>query len=84
MSNLKDNLKDPITTKLGLVMVGIALLMVTAPGFIEVKKDFIEMWWIPAIIGGLGILLILSPDTIVRGANKGVDKYMGKDEKKDA
>lgn len=81
MANLKQNIKDPITTKLGLLMVGIALLMVTAPGFIEVKKDFVEMWYIPAVIGGLGLLLILSPDTIVKGAKKASDRFISKDKK---
>jgi multidrug efflux pump subunit AcrB len=73
--NLK---KDPITTILGMLLVLAAVLVVLAPAFVDVKKDFTAMWWIPAIIGGVGVLLMLSPDTIVRGANKGIDKYTEK------
>jgi hypothetical protein len=79
MAKLKENLKDPSTTRLGVGMVVIALGLIVAPGFMEVKKDFTEMWYIPAVIGGLGLLLMLSPDTIVRGANKASDRFISKD-----
>jgi protein-S-isoprenylcysteine O-methyltransferase Ste14 len=70
--------KDPITTVLGLILVLAAVAVVLAPAFVDVKKDFTTMWYIPAIIGGTGVLLILSPDTIIRGANKSIDRYSDK------
>lgn len=75
MSKIGRNVKDPITSVLGLILVLASVVVVFAPAFVEVKKDFTEMWYIPAIICSVGILLIISPDTLARGANKGIDKY---------
>lgn len=80
MANLKENIKDPITSVLGLVLVLAAVVVLFAPVFVEVKKDLTDMWYLPVGIGVFGALLILSPDTLVRGANKGIDKYTGKDD----
>lgn len=77
MTKLQKNIKDPVTTKLGLALVIPALIVLLAPVFVEVKKDLTDVWYIPVGILVLGVLLVVSPDTIVRGANKGVDKYMG-------
>lgn len=84
MANLKENIKDPITSTLGLILVLSAVVVLFAPVFIEVKKDLTSMWYLPVGMAAVGILLIVSPDTIVRGANKGIDKYTGDKDKKDA
>ena len=66
--------KDKVTTILGLILVLSAVAVLLLPVFIEVKKDMTEKWYLPVGIGVLGVLLIISPDTIIRGANKGIDK----------
>ena len=73
MGNANFN-KDKVTTLLGLILVLSALAVLLLPVFINVKKDMIDIWYLPASIGGIGVLLIISPDTIIRGANKGIDK----------
>lgn len=80
MADLKKNIKDPITSTLGLILVLAAVVVLFAPVFVEVKKDLTSMWYLPVGIGFAGVLLIISPDTLVRGANKGIDKYTGKDD----
>lgn len=67
--------KDKITTMLGLILTLSSLAVLLLPTFIEVKKDMTDIWYMPVGIGALGILLIISPDTIIRGANKGIDKF---------
>ena len=79
MADLKKNIKDPITSTLGLILVLAAVVVLFAPVFVEVKKDLTSMWYLPVGMAAVGLLLILSPDTLVRGANKGIDKYTGKD-----
>ncbi len=73
MENLNPK-KNPITTIPGLCFIMLGLLMYALPIFVEVKKDFTEIWWIPLLVITIGTVLIFSPDTIVRGANKAIDK----------
>jgi hypothetical protein len=79
MENINPS-KNPITTIGGSIAILLALLMYALPMFMEVKKDFTEHWYIPLGMLCVGVLLVLSPDSIVRGANKAIDK--GIDEKK--
>lgn len=70
--------KNPITTILGLVMSLISLLIWVAPMFVEVKKDYTTMWYIPTGILVSGILLIGAPDKLFSGLGKVVDKQSDK------
>ena len=77
--------KDKITTILGLILtvpsvlclIGILLMTV----FVDIKIEFKDLIY---IAGGLlsvvilGILLIISPDTIIKGANAGIGKVKNK------
>lgn len=65
---LTDNInpkKNPYTSNLGMIMTIIALLMFTAPLFVELKKDMYSLWYVPTSIGLIGLLLLLSPDTLI-------------------
>ena len=76
-----DNLNpkiNPLTTYLGLVMVSLSLIMFTAPLFVDLKKDIYQMWYIPSIIGCFGLLLLLSPDTLVGLISKIFSKKLEK------
>lgn len=66
--------KDKVTTILGLILVLSAVAVLLLPAFIDVKKDMTDIWYLPVGVGAVGVLLIISPDTIIRGANKGIDK----------
>jgi energy-coupling factor transporter transmembrane protein EcfT len=74
--------KDKVTTILGLILtipsvlclIGVLILTV----FIEIKIDFKDLIYVAGGLLGvaiLGILLIISPDTIIKGANKGIGKF---------
>jgi len=69
-ANLK---KDPITTAIGVIMIVLSIAMAGA-----LFIDYVEYELTKAIIDGallvLGVLFLLSPDSLVRGANKVVDK----------
>jgi hypothetical protein len=54
---------NPITTTIGLILIIISILLVVLPYFMELKED-VE-WYIPAILGGVGILFLLAPDKLV-------------------
>jgi hypothetical protein len=74
-----DPTKNPITTGMGLITFVLALAM-GAYMFFNPKPEVIKLWYIPTIVGSIGILLVLSPDTLVYGAKKGIDKVTeGKD-----
>lgn len=49
---------DRISTIIGAIMVGISLIIVVAPMFVDVKKDYTETWSIPITIGLIGLGLI--------------------------
>jgi hypothetical protein len=65
---LQENLnpkKNPFTSYLGMVMSCVSMLMFTAPLFFTLKKDMYDLWYVPTAIGCVGLLLLLSPDTLV-------------------
>lgn len=69
-ANPKDN---PITTAIGIVFLLISAIMGTALFF-----DYAEYELYKAVVAIIffiaGVLFVLSPDSLVRGANKVVDK----------
>lgn len=69
-ANPKDN---PITTTIGIAILFVSVIMGTALFF-----DMAEYELYKAIVAGIffvaGVLFILSPDSLVKGANKVVDK----------
>lgn len=73
--------KNPITSIPGMMFIFLGLLMYALPMFIEVKKDFTEVWYVPLLVITVGVVLIYSPDTLVRGANKVIDKQTGGNDK---
>lgn len=81
MDNLNPK-KNPITTIPGMLFIFLGLLMYALPMFMEVKKDFTEQWYIPPLVIAVGTVLIFSPDTIVRGADKTIDRFTDKDNQK--
>ena len=63
---LKDNAsikKNPITTVIGLILILISIGLFVAPYFFELKQvvESLEI----AVIGGVGLLLVLAPDKLV-------------------
>lgn len=54
---------NPITTTIGLLLIVISILLVVLPYFMELKED-VE-WYIPAVMGAVGILFLLAPDKLV-------------------
>lgn len=66
--------KHPITTIPGMLFIFLGFLMYALPMFITVKKDFTENWYIPLLVITIGAVLIFSPDTFIKGANKAIDK----------
>lgn len=78
---------NPVTTYLGLAMAIIAVIMlctlVIAEVFLKVSTDLPKyVWYTPGGILILGLILILSPDSIARVFNKGADKVIdGKEQK---
>jgi uncharacterized membrane protein len=73
MENLNPK-TNPITTFLGSLFIALGLLMYALPMFIEVKKDFTEVWYVPLLVITIGACLIFSPDTLVVGAKKAINK----------
>jgi len=65
---------NPITTTLGTLLVLISMLIWLAPMFVDVRKDYEEMWYIPTGILCVGVLFILAPDKLVTGIGKVIDK----------
>ncbi len=76
MKNINPKI-NPVTTVLGFLFIVLGLLMYALPMFIEVKKDFTEVWYVPLLVITIGTVLIFSPDTLVRGANKAINKGTG-------
>jgi membrane protein CcdC involved in cytochrome C biogenesis len=66
--------KHPITTIPGLGFISLGFLMYALPMFMTVKKDFTEQWYIPLMVVILGVILIFSPDTLVKAGDKAIDK----------
>lgn len=61
-----DNLnfgKNPITNILGIILTIVGTALYVIPYFYEPKHD--PNVWIPAAIGAVGLLLLLSPDSLV-------------------
>lgn len=66
MGTIKSNTsfkENPITSILGLFFCIIASVVFIAPMFMETVDEI--QWYIPCGIGVVGILLLLSPDTLV-------------------
>lgn len=85
MKNANFN-KDKVTTMLGIILFIFAIIgytcMLLAPYIVDVPKEFTDKhWYIPHVFLVAMLLLsftaIISPDTIVRGVNKGIDKKFG-------
>ena len=55
--------ENPITTIIGLILIIVSVLLLVLPYFMELKED-VE-WYIPAVIGAIGILFLLAPDKLV-------------------
>jgi hypothetical protein len=78
--DLKEN---KITTIAGVIFLLISILMYVMPMFFEVKKDFTEKWYVPLIPMAIGVLLMRSPDTIVKGTGKAINKLTKTDKGND-
>jgi len=78
MGNLNPK-QNPITTIFGALFILVCLLIYSLPLFIEVKKDFTEVWYVPLIPLGIGVLLLLSPDSLVMGAKKIINRKTEKE-----
>ena len=59
---------------IGCILFVIGLMIYVLPIFIDVKKDYTEMWYIPFgfSVSGIGFLLI--PDKIITGLGKIIDR----------
>jgi hypothetical protein len=66
--------KNPVTTIIGIVLIAFALFVWGATMFFDVKEEFTKLWWVPILILISGFLFVLSPDTLVYGVKKGIDK----------
>jgi hypothetical protein len=63
---LKDNMsvkKNPITGILGIILTLVGTALYVIPYFYDTKSE--PNIWVPAGIGAVGLLLILSPDSLV-------------------
>jgi uncharacterized membrane protein len=70
--------KDPITTIAGAVLLVLGLYIV----FDSYQEDGFKTWkdfLLPLGSIVTGVILVRSPDTIIRWGNKAVDKKLGKD-----
>lgn len=66
------NAKDPVTTILGIILV-------LAGGAVSLFPHITSVpWYVGAGVGAFGAFLIISPDTLIFGAKKGINKYTGK------
>jgi len=63
------NAKDPVTTILGAILVLTGGAVALFPHITSVP------WYVGAGVGAFGTFLIISPDTLIFGARKGIDKY---------
>jgi uncharacterized membrane protein HdeD (DUF308 family) len=63
------NTKDPVTTILGIILALVGVAVCLFPDITSVP------WYVGAGVGVVGILLVISPDTLIFGAKKGIDKY---------
>jgi hypothetical protein len=63
------NAKDPVTTILG------AILVLTGGAVALFPHITSAPWHVGAGVGTFGAFLIISPDTLIFGAKKGIDKY---------
>lgn len=71
LNNIK---QSPITTIIGVVLIAFFFFLFIAPMFFEVKKDYTAIWWVPWLFLISGGLFIISPDTIVFGARKIINR----------
>lgn len=78
MGNLNPK-QNPITTVFGILFILAGLLMYTLPIFIEVKKDFTEIWYVPLIPISIGFISLLSPDSIVKAIISFITKKTDKE-----
>jgi hypothetical protein len=63
------NAKDPVTTILGVILVLTCGAVALFPHITSVP------WYVGAGVGAFGTFLIISPDTLIFGAKKGIGKY---------
>lgn len=70
---------NPITTISGVLFILLGLFMYALPMVMVVHKDFTAVWWGPLIPIGVGALFVLSPESLVRGADKTIDKFTDND-----
>lgn len=66
------NAKDPVTTILGIIIALAGLVVALFPDITSVP------WYVGAGVGAFGVFLVISPDTLIFGAKKGIDKYTDK------
>ena len=55
--------QNPITTIIGGVLIIVSLILFIVPVFVETVEEV--NWYMPTGIGVVGILLLLSPDTLL-------------------
>jgi hypothetical protein len=58
--SFKDN---PITTTIGIILIMVSVILLILPYFIVLNESV--QWYIPAVLGGIGILFLLAPDKLV-------------------
>lgn len=62
--NMINNVKNgKVTTFLGCILILVSVLFYVAPMFNEEVLE--PEWYVPLIMGAVGLLLLLSPDTLV-------------------
>jgi hypothetical protein len=54
---------SPITTLLGLILTLVGVALYVIPYFYAIKTEEVNVW-VPAGIGAVGLLLLLSPDEL--------------------
>jgi hypothetical protein len=69
---ITNNTKDPVTTILGIIIALCGLVVALFPDITSVK------WYVGAGVGVFGCFLVISPDTLIFGAKKGIGKYTDK------
>jgi len=73
MSKINKSL-EILTNWIGGIMVGLSLIIVTAPIFVEVKRDYTEHWWFPLSIFICGIMLIGAKEAFFSSLAKFLNK----------
>lgn len=68
MGTNSDPRKNPITTIPGICFIVLGFFMYLLPMFIELRKDFTEVWYVPLLVICLGVVLIYVPDSLAKAA----------------